>query len=221
MGWVLIFLLEAPTASLEAKCFYHFPQDCNPTPITDQDICDFHEVDSDLYRGSHPKCSGYVKLAALGIRTIINLEGGASGELQDCERKAHHAEFGFRFISFHINPLETALTGVSDHKMSRLFTLMGQAPKPIFISCRLGKDRTGVVVALYRMKRREMSFSQARQEAYYYRYTSRLIGLKRTLDRYRDSGALAALPTPVISSKGPQAVCRPKGLEGFAEERRD
>jgi len=150
---------------------------------------------------------------------MINLEGGASGELHDCERKAHHAEFGFRFISFHINPFENA--GVSDQKMSGLFTLLRQAPKPIFISCRLGQDRTRVVVALYRMKRREMSFSQARPEAYDYRCASRLIGLKRTLDRYRDSGALAALPTPVISSEGPQAVCRPKRLAGFAEERRD
>jgi len=206
---------------VRARCFYHFPQDCNPTSISDQDICDFHQVDSNLYRGSHPKCSGYVKLAALGVRTVINLEGGASGELHDCERKMHEAEFGFRFISFHINSLETALTGVSDQKMSLLFTLMQQAPKPIFISCRLGKDRTGVVVALYRIKRHEMSFSQAQREAHYYRYTSRLIGLERTLHRYRDSRALATLPTPVISSERPQEVCRPKGLEGFAQETRD
>lgn len=221
IAWVLVFLLWGPAAVLQARCFYHFPEDCNSTSITDRDICDFHKVDSDLYRGSQPKCSGYAKLAELGIRTVVNLQGAADRELRDCERNAPHGGFGFHIVSLDISYPEIGLTGVPDQKMRRLFALMQHAPKPLFVNCKLGKDRTGVVVALYRMKRHEMTFAQAEREAHYYRLTPRLIGLTRTLDRYRYPRELAALPAPVISSEGPRGVCRPKGLEAFGSERRD
>jgi len=218
---ILTFLLGGSAARMQARCFYHFPEDCNPTRITDRDICDFHKVDSDLYRGSHPKCSGYVKLAELGVRTIVNLQGAAGRDLRDCESKLPGIAFRFHVVSVNIDYLEIGLTGVPDEKLRRLFAEIQRAPKPLFVNCKFGKDRTGAVVALYRMRRHEMTFSQAEREAHYYRLTPRVIGLTRTLNRYRNPRELAALPPPVISSEGPRGVCRPKLLEDFGSERHD
>lgn len=212
---ILSFLLVGPAIVLQARCFFHFPEDCNHTPITDDDICDFHKVDSDLYRGSRPKCSGYVKLAQLGIRTIVNLQGASERDLQNCERKLPGIAFRFHVVSVHMTYTEIGLTGVPDEKLRRLFAEMQGAPKPLFVNCKLGKDRTGAVVALYRMKRREMTFREADREAHYYRLTPRLVGLTRTLNRYQNPRELAALPAPVISTEGPRGVCRPRGLEEF------
>ena len=104
------------------------------------------------------------------------------------------------------------LTGVSDERLRGLFALMQKAPKPIFLSCRLGRDCTGMIVALYRMKRQELSFSKAEEEAVYYGYRPRFIGLRKTLERYKDPRELALLPAPGLSAAPPESVCLPKGI---------
>lgn len=203
---LLVFSLLSFSLLSEARCFYKFPRDCNPTPITDQDICNFHKVDNDLYRGSAPRCSGYAKLAQIGVRTVVNLQGGSEASIEHCGKGRPHLHF--HFISFDINPFQTALTGVSDKKMRRLFAEIQRAPKPIFINCTLGKDRTGAVVAIYRMKQGEMSFDGAWQEALHYRFGSHFIGLRRTIDRYKNPQALRLLPAPDLVGVRPQSVCR-------------
>lgn len=190
------------------RCLHKFPNDCNPTSITDQDICNFHRVDSDLYRGARPKCSGYAKLASLGIRTIISLEGSLEASLGGCEVPHDGSGAALHLVSLPISYPEIALTGVPDKNMRRIFEQIRSAPKPIFVTCRVGKDRTGVIVAVYRMWRQEMSFDEARHEALHYRFSPSLLGLNKTLNRYRDSEKVKALPTPARSA-GPARVCMP------------
>ena len=38
------------------------------------------------------------------------------------------------------------------------------APKPVFVHCMKGQDRTGVVIAAYRIRRQGWTFDQAYQE---------------------------------------------------------
>ena len=85
---------------------------------------------------------------------------------------------------------------------------MKAAPKPIFVSCSLGRDRTGMVVALYRMKRGEMSFEEARREALYYGYRPRYRGLRNALERYQDQRKLELLPVPSADPPSAATVCR-------------
>jgi protein tyrosine/serine phosphatase len=204
---LLPLLLLMSSVTLAARC--RRARDCNPTTITDNEICDFHKLDDDLYRGGHPTCSGLAKLQALGIRTFINL-GGAEAALHRCKTRVEMA--GVRFISFHISLVQIVLTGVSDKRLRKLFTLMQEAPKPIFLSCSLGRDRTGVIVALYRMKRREAAFNEAEQEAIYYGYRLRFRGLRKALERYKDPQELGLLPAPSLSAVSPASVCLPKGI---------
>lgn len=207
---LVIAALPALAANCEARLLRHVHRtDCNPTSITEKDIRGFHQVDADLYRGAHPKCSGYAKLAALGIRTIIDLQGNSERQARDCATQGRAGENPFRFDPFDINLFQTTFTGVPSEKLNRLFSLIAEAPKPVFISCKFGEDRTGVVVALYRMKRGEMTYPEARREALYYGFEPRLCGLNRTFKRYRDPRALAALG-PRVSWRDPApSVCRP------------
>jgi protein tyrosine/serine phosphatase len=187
----------------------------HPSAITPQEIPNFHQVDADLYRGGHPRCSGYARLAALGIRTIVDLQGATKGSLRDCEAHRRRRHFSFGIISFRINFLQTAVTGVSSESLRRLFASMERAPKPIFVTCKLGDDRTGLVVALYRMKRREMSFDEAKREALSYDFhPDLLLGLRTTLDRYRNPQEVRLLPPPVDLAEAPRrGVRRPKGRQ--------
>ncbi len=207
-----ISLLLVCSVPSRARLFHHpFHPECNPTTITQEEIRNFHQVDADLYRGAHPSCGGYAKLAALGIRTIIDLQGGSERKMNNCMAKAKPDAPPFHFIPFNINLFQTTFTGVPNKKLDRLFGLMAAAPKPIFISCKFGEDRTGVIVALYRMKRGEMPYAEARQEALYYGFATSLCGLNRTFKRYRDPRALDALPPPGTPSP-PTSVCRPKQI---------
>jgi tyrosine-protein phosphatase SIW14 len=198
-------------APLQARLIRHPNRpDCNPTEITPKDIRGFHRVDQDLYRGGHPSCSGYAKLQALGIRTIIDLQGGLERKIERCKVKGAADNNGqFRFIPFDIKLYQTAVTGVSEARVNSLFALIAQAPKPIFINCKFGEDRTGMVIAIYRMKRGEMNYQEARSEALYYGFEPRLCGLNKTLKRYRDPQKLAALPMPDPSPPPLSSVCRP------------
>jgi len=205
--FTLTLFLLIPLSNLEAKC--RSRHDCNPANISDSDICGFHKVDNDLYRGGRPTCNGLSKLQALGMRTFINL-GGADGALHGCEDDARKA--GVRFISFHISLAQTVLTGVSDDRLRRLFALMQEAPKPIFLSCYLGRDRTGMIVALYRVRRRELSLQEATKEAVYYGYRPHFIGLRKTLERYKDPRQLEFLPALSSSAAPLDSVCLPPGM---------
>lgn len=205
--------LLALAVNSEARLFRHpFHPECNPTPITEKDIHGFHQVDADLYRGAHPKCSGYEKLAALGIRTIIDLQGTPESKARNCRAKSHAGDYHFQFFSFKLNLFQTTFSGVPENELDRLFALIARAPKPLFISCKFGEDRTGLVVALYRMKRGEMDYQEARREALYYGFEPHLCGLNRTFKRYKDPQKLALLPSPGPSGPRPAFVCRPQVL---------
>jgi protein tyrosine/serine phosphatase len=196
-----------------------FPHDCNPAGVTDKDIKNFHQVDADLYRGGRPayRDKVYLDLAALGVRTIVNLETTEAGEeeaainhVNQILSQRHSPPITFVHFPISILP-QISLTGVPDegeNGIRHLFEELQQAPKPIFVHCEHGKDRTGAVIALYRMRRGEMSFDQAYQEALHYRFDESLDGgLIKTIKRYQDPKTLAALPDPDPSPASPIGVC--------------
>src|SRR2546425_1921573 len=115
-GLGVLALLISP-ALCRGQCRLSFPHDSNPTTINDDDICNFHQVDRNAYRGGRPRPSAYAKLAVLGIRTIVNLEESKHANqeraaIEDLNRKLR-PERRIYFISFPINHTEINVTG--DH----------------------------------------------------------------------------------------------------------
>lgn len=195
----LALLIALPSLA-QGPCRLDFPRDSNPTRITDEDICNFHRVDADLYRGGRPRPSAFPKLAEFGIRTIINLEEPEYAEREKAAVEALNQDLSpeqrIDFISFPIDPTEIAAEGIPHEALQELFRLIQQARKPVFIHCFYGKDRTGTIVAIYRMLRREKSYPEALDEAYYYRLDNHDPGMKHTIDRYKNPKKLKSLPCP-------------------------
>lgn len=95
-----------------------------------------------VYRGAQPKPEGYATLAAMGIRTVVNLR------LLHSEREAVTAA-GMRSIEI---PMNTFMD-VNAEKVKKAVDLMRDpANQPVFVHCAHGQDRTGIVVAAYRME---------------------------------------------------------------------
>ena len=73
VGFLVGALLTSPVASLAGE-HHAAPVDRRPSiDVSKIRIDNFGQVDPHYYRGSQPKGSDYADLAAIGVKTLINL----------------------------------------------------------------------------------------------------------------------------------------------------
>jgi protein tyrosine/serine phosphatase len=132
-------------------------------------IDNFGQVDARLYRGAQPNLAAYAGLKALGIGTVVRL----NGEGQDvAAEKAQVESLGMKFV----NLPWSGLGEPSDAQIGAFLNLMRDSPTDkIFVHCREGADRTGVMVALYRMTFDHWTTAQAVSEMKVYHYHHMLL----------------------------------------------
>jgi protein tyrosine/serine phosphatase len=144
-------------------------------------IKNFAQVGPGIYRGGRPAGQQAVDfLQRYRIKTVINLQGGdiedpvlgwavpyweageTPQEIQD-EAKMLKAS-GMRYIHAPLNSLGQ-VDQQSATRIGLVVDLLASTnAQPIYIHCAHGADRTGLVVALYRMKYGGWSLSRAHQE---------------------------------------------------------
>lgn len=109
------------------------------------DIPNLEQVNATLYRGGQPTPQGFRELQSLGIRTVISLKG-PSEEL--AEEKALVRELGLGFYSL---PMSVYLRPDDTTVLRFLEIVLTPSNQPIFVHCESGRDRTGAMIALYRV----------------------------------------------------------------------
>jgi tyrosine-protein phosphatase SIW14 len=110
-----------------------------------QGVGNFHQINERLYRGAQPSNAGFQNLAKLGIKTVIDLR--EAGSRVDAE-KAVVEKAGMRYISIPFS----GFGAPSDRQVSQVLALFDDpSAGPVFVHCRRGADRTGTVIACYRM----------------------------------------------------------------------
>ncbi|HEU0180006.1 MAG TPA: protein tyrosine phosphatase family protein [Blastocatellia bacterium] len=119
----------------------------------------FHQVNENLYRGAQPQRGGLKKLSELGIKTVINLRGAS----EDTQKEQAEAEAsGMRYFNI---PL-SALGRPTDEQIERALAIIDARENwPVFVHCQRGADRTGVVIAAYRISHEQWTGEQAIAEA--------------------------------------------------------
>jgi uncharacterized protein (TIGR01244 family) len=119
----------------------------------------FGQVGPALYRGAQPDAACLDHLAKLGVRTIVSLRD----DEEDTAREQGLAEArGMRFTNVPMSGFRRP----DDAEVRRALEVIGeQANQPVFVHCKRGRDRTGVVVAAWRMAREGWSLDQAYDEA--------------------------------------------------------
>lgn len=125
-----------------------------------KDLPNFSQVNENLYRGGQPTEAGIKKLKEdLDIKTIIYLRG----EDEKADREKKWAEsVGIKFINI---PLHNWF-GPKDSKIEEALAEINKAEnQPVFVHCRRGADRTGTVIAVYRITHDGWTAKQANKEA--------------------------------------------------------
>jgi protein tyrosine/serine phosphatase len=124
------------------------------------DLPNFSEVvNAKLYRGAQPTEEGVKELARMGVKTIIDLRGADERAKRE-ETWAQSA--GLKFINVPLNNWFAP----SDEKIAEIEKLIS-APEnqPVFIHCKRGADRTGTIVAIYRITNEDWTAQRANEEA--------------------------------------------------------
>lgn len=118
-----------------------------------QGVSKFAEISPTLFRGGQPSDEGFANLARLGINIIV--DNGRSEKNRKLAEK-----LGMRYIS-----IPWICLFPKDAVFARFLKVVEENPdKKIFVHCRFGDARTGMMIAAYRMKEQGWSADEALRE---------------------------------------------------------
>jgi len=112
-----------------------------------------------VYRGAQPTEEGFRNLAKLGIKTVVDLRETDARSM--AEEKTVTAA-GMQYI----NVPMTGLTPPTREELARILPLLQDSSAgPVFVHCKRGADRTGAVIAVYRIEHDQWENGRALSEA--------------------------------------------------------
>jgi tyrosine-protein phosphatase SIW14 len=112
------------------------------------------EVTPHFFRGGQPTRHGLEALREEGINVVIDLRGNRKSE----RREVNHLGMEYVAIPWHC-PFP------KDSTFAHFLTVMrANSGRKVFVHCRLGDDRTGMMVAAYRMAEQHWTAAQAMEE---------------------------------------------------------
>src|SRR5260221_3130285 len=118
-------------------------------------VANFGEVTPTLYRGAQPSRQGFESLAKLGIDIVVDVRLTGKG----AEKKTVNG-LGMEYVSI---PWHCWFP--RDKPMRQVLELLRNNPKKkVFVHCRYGDDRTGMMIAAYRMAVDKWTPGHARPE---------------------------------------------------------
>lgn len=128
-------------------------------------IKNFGQMDDRFYRGAQPKEEDYKQLAAIGIKTIIDLrEDPTNYEKRDAEAA------GIRYVNLPMSDKDYPPAATIDQ-----FLKLVDDPSTgkFFVHCAGGRHRTGVMGAVYRFNHYNWNFDQVYTEMKKYDFYTR------------------------------------------------
>ena len=146
----LALLLSIPVAAAQSA-------DTAQPPIDN-----FGSVNANYYRGAQPTDHAYVDLAALGVKTVIDLQ-----EYGDVSEPSLVEGAGMKYVRI---PMNTRVPPTPEQLTSFLQLVNDAANQPVYVHCAGGRHRTGVMTAVYRMTQDGWTADRAFSEMKQYRF---------------------------------------------------
>jgi protein tyrosine/serine phosphatase len=116
-------------------------------------------VDAHVYRGAQPTEEGFQYLAKVGVKTVIDLRE-ADGRARKEQQLVTAA--GMKYLNVPMG----GLTPPTPAEIERILDILeNDATGAVFVHCKRGADRTGAVIASYRIDHDGWDNSRALREA--------------------------------------------------------
>jgi len=149
----------------------------NKSNFPDIKISNFGQMGQNFYRGARPKSDDFTNLAALGIKTVIDLTDNS----REREEPAVVAA-GMRYVNI---PIIDKAYPSADQVSAFLKVANDPATGKFYVHCAGGRHRTGIMGAVYRFNHDHWNFDQVYAEMKQYDfYTSN--GHGKQLDFVQD-----------------------------------
>jgi protein tyrosine/serine phosphatase len=133
-----------------------------------------HEVAPGIYRGAQPRTNAdYEQLRKLGIKTVLNLRKRDRSAIAAEAKKLSSMGIEHRHVPMDYFPRR-------DGSVPRAIQVMSDPSlRPIYVHCKHGRDRTGLVIALHRVGHEGWAHHHAYREMTEHGFDHRIIGLRR------------------------------------------
>jgi protein tyrosine/serine phosphatase len=125
----------------------------------------FGKVNENFYRGAQPEAEQYEQLAALGVKTILDLRDDPKSYAKTMAERA-----GLRYINLPLSDTRYP----TEEKVKQFLDLANSEQNwPIFVHCAGGRHRTGAMLAVYRMTNEGWDVNRAYEEMKDYDFYTR------------------------------------------------
>ena len=99
-----------------------------------------YKINDRLYRGAQPEAEGFKELKKLGVKTVLNLR------LSHSDRKLLEST-GLDYVHIKMEAWDAEY----DEVKQALQIITDTSKQPVFVHCTHGADRTGTVIAAWRL----------------------------------------------------------------------
>lgn len=130
--------------------------------LSEKGVTNFGEVTPTLYRGGLLRGDGIKALKKLGVDVVVDTHGNDASEKGDVEK------LGMKYVA-----IPWHCPWPHDEVFAKFLNVVHENKgKKIFVHCRLGDDRTGMMVAAYRMAEEGWTAQEAMNEMKSFGFTA-------------------------------------------------
>jgi tyrosine-protein phosphatase SIW14 len=161
-------------------------------------IDNFGRVNDNYYRGAQPQGRDYADLAALGVKTLVDLTSDDS----DASERGRAEQAGMKYFQIPMTTHEPPTAA----KLAEFMSIVNDpARQPVYVHCVGGRHRTGVMTAAYRMTEDGWTADQAFREMKQYNFGAVFLHseFKQFVDGYRPELAPASRRAVTSSASHP------------------
>ncbi|SJZ82319.1 Protein tyrosine/serine phosphatase [Chitinophaga eiseniae] len=112
-------------------------------------VRNLHQVSDSIFRSAQPDHEDFSTLRKYGVASVLNL------------RSRHSDSAAATNTGLHLFHVEMEAKQFTDKEVIAALRVLRDAPKPVLVHCRHGSDRTGVVIAMYRVVMQHWSREEA------------------------------------------------------------
>jgi tyrosine-protein phosphatase SIW14 len=141
-------------------------------------IPNFHQVNQHVYRGGQPGPEAWQSLAKMGVKTVIDLRR------EDEHSTAAEAQAVAAAGMIYVNVPMKGVVAPTNEQIGKVLTLL-DSKDPVFVHCKRGADRTGAVIACYRIGHDRWQRQRALEEAKSYGMGMVQLGLKHYIMEFQ------------------------------------